>query len=128
MIFDATARQRVAPGAEKQSHRLPADGFFAVLRKVEMTNTEWLQFWEDMRESGFIIVDAPARKIAVFGNTSGQIVIAIEDDGIRVLTTVCLDELSDLQGLLARAQESAFEIDIANQAEFAIWNAKRVRG
>lgn len=66
-----------------------------------MTNTEWLQFWDDMRESGFILVDAPARKIAVFGNTSGQIVIAIEDDGSRVLTTVCLDELSDLQGLLA---------------------------
>ena len=92
-----------------------------------MTNTEWTQFWEDMRENEFILVDAPARKIAIFCNTSGQIVIAIEDDGRRVLTTVCLDELSDLQGLLARAHESAFEIDTANQAEFAIWNAKRVR-
>lgn len=28
MSFDTTARQRVATGAEKQFHRLPAVGFF----------------------------------------------------------------------------------------------------
>ena len=28
MSFDTTARQRVAPCAEEQFHRLPADGFF----------------------------------------------------------------------------------------------------
>lgn len=35
MSFDATDRGGVAPQTEKQSHRLPAAGFFAVFDKVE---------------------------------------------------------------------------------------------
>ena len=125
MSFDATARQRVAPGAEKQSHRLPADGFFAVLRKVDMTKNERLRFWQEMRENDFMLVDAPARKIAVFSNTSGMIVLAVEDDGQQVITEICFDEMSEFEALLASAKDTAMAITAQNEAEFAIWLAKR---
>ncbi len=125
MSFDTTARQRVAPGAEEQSHRLPADGFFAVLRKVDMTKNERLRFWQEMRENDFMLVDAPARKIAVFSNTSGMIVLAVEDDGQQVITEICFDEMSEFEALLASAKDTAMAITAQNEAEFAIWLAKR---
>ena len=53
MRFDATARDGVAPLTEKQSHRLPADGFFLCgAEKVNMTiNPYHAQVIDRLREA-----------------------------------------------------------------------------
>ena len=90
-----------------------------------MTKNERLRFWQEMRENDFMLVDAPARKIAVFSNTSGMIVLAVEDDGQQVITEICFDEMSEFEALLASAKDTAMAITAENEAEFAIWLAKR---
>lgn len=84
-----------------------------------------MRFWQAARDAGFMLVDAPARKIAVFANTSGQVVLATSEDGEQCVSTICADEIELLEGLLRQAKEAALEIDAEYQAEHAIWCAKR---
>lgn len=52
MSFDTTARGGVAPQTEEQFHRLPADGSFAVLLKVEeMIDTQQAKVIDRLREA-----------------------------------------------------------------------------
>lgn len=89
-----------------------------------MTKNEWLDFWQNMRENELMLIDAPSRKIAVFANESGQIVLATSEDAGQCITTICSDEIGDFEELLSRAKSAAFEIDAARHADFAIWRAK----
>lgn len=89
-----------------------------------MTKNNRLRFWQDMREEGLMLVDAPARKIAIFPNNSGQVVIASSEDGMQCIATICPDEFDALDALLQSAKQSAIEIDSGHHAEFAIWCAK----
>lgn len=90
-----------------------------------MSKNEWLRFWQKMRDAGFMLADAPARKIAVFANTSGQVVLAASEDGAQCVATVCVDEIELLEGLLRQAKAAALEVDAEHRAEHAIWCAKR---
>jgi hypothetical protein len=76
-------------------------------------------FWQEMRNEGFILVDAPKRKIAVFPNTCGMLVIAAEDDG-KCIATIDVDEVDALIELLKSAKEVAAPIDADIQAKYAI--------
>ena len=83
-----------------------------------------MRFWQAARDAGFMLVDAPARKIAVFANTSGQVVLATSEDGERCVATVCADEIELLEGLLRQAKSSALEVDAEYRAEHVIWRAR----
>lgn len=90
-----------------------------------MTKNNWLRFWQDMREEGLMLVDAPARKIAIFPNDSGQVVIASSEDGMQCIATICSDEFDAFNALLKSAKESAIAFEAGRHAELAIWCAKK---
>lgn len=89
-----------------------------------MSKNEWLRFWQDMRDEGSMLIDAPARKIAIFANTSGQVVLAVSEGGEQCASAVCPDEIELLEVLLSRAKATALGIDAAYQTEHVIWRAK----
>ena len=47
-----------------------------------------------MRADGFMVVDAPARKIAIFPNDSGEVVIAIQDGSATCFTELQAPEIA----------------------------------
>ena len=88
-------------------------------------------FWQDMREEGFILIDAPARKFAVFPNDSGQVVIASYFDGETHINVMEPDEIgtviSDLRKAQATAQKTWNAIEPEYQAHLAISKAMGVK-
>lgn len=64
-------------------------------------------FWQDMRDNEFILVDAPARKLAVFANQSGEVVMASLEDGYTHITTIEPNEIGNLIAALNFAKGEA---------------------
>lgn len=58
-----------------------------------------------------MLIDALKRKIAVFPNQSGQVVLAVEEDDDSCITTLCPDELDGFIKLFNKAKAVAIEID-----------------
>jgi len=85
------------------------------------------KFWQEMRNEDFIVVDAKKRKIAVFPNTCGMVVLATLDDG-NCITTIDVDEIDDLIRRLLAAKDVASPVDAELQALYAIHNAKESSG
>lgn len=79
--------------------------------------------WTKAAELGFVVVNAPARKIAVFANQSGEIAIVSALDGVEVTTDVNLDEAVRLMALLGKAIGCAAPIASLNVAEYAAFKA-----
>ena len=82
------------------------------------------KFWNDMREEGFLLVDAPARKIAVFSNTCAEVVLATTQDSKTCICTLDADEVDGLVELLIKAKLEAAPRDAELQAMYAIHCAK----
>lgn len=104
---------------------LPLVSFFTGFERADMNTQQWSNFWHGMRSSDFMLVDAPSRKIAIFPNESGQVVIATQDGEEQCVTNICCDEIEDLERLFAAAARVAKGIDVEREAEYAIWRAQR---
>ena len=66
---------------------------------------------QQMRQEGFLVLDHPARKLAVFPNTSGMVAVISEEDGIQSVTVITCDEISAVCKALMDAGNRAQEID-----------------
>lgn len=64
-------------------------------------------FWQDMRNNEFILVDAQTRKLAVFANQSGEVVMASLEDGYTHVTTIEPNEIGNLIASLNAAKVEA---------------------
>lgn len=79
--------------------------------------------WSDLREDGRVIVDAPARKLAVYSNPVGHVVLLSVDDGQDTYTDICPDEIPALLAALHRAAAEAIQTDRVLTAEYAAFRA-----
>lgn len=86
------------------------------------------KFWQSMRTEGFIVLDAPTRKVAVFANQSGEVVLATQEDKRQCITTLTPVEVSGLVTALVRARIVAKPIEAAIKADYAIWLASASGG
>ena len=75
-------------------------------------------FWNEVREMNGLVVDAPSRKIAVYPNDGGMVVVAIEDGGGAVATTVQVCEIDVLVSLLLQAKMVAEPMDALIDAQY----------
>ena len=82
------------------------------------------EFWDEMRSEDFLLVDAPKRKIAIYANTSGQIIFAVSEDDAWCVTTICADEFNDFARRFNAAREIAAPKDAEIEADYAIYCAK----
>lgn len=64
-------------------------------------------FWQDMRDNEFTLTDAPTRKLAVFVNQSGEVVLASLEDGCTHITTIEISEIGNLIAALNVAKGEA---------------------
>jgi hypothetical protein len=113
---------RVAP--EKQLHHLPADGFLRGAMKVNMTEQNIKLNWQEAKEQGFVVADAPARKLAAFANTTGEVVIVQEDDGVQTAVGLTVKEATKLMSVLADAINEASYISMSLSVSYAVAKAK----
>lgn len=72
-----------------------------------------------------MLVDAPQRKIAVFTNEAGMIVLATREDDKDGFTAICAHEISDFMALFNRAASMAIELDSNHSADYEIWKASK---
>lgn len=79
--------------------------------------------WMEAAERGFVLVNAPARKVAVFANQSGEVAIVSAVDGVEIVTPVDLDEALRLVALLRDAIDDAAPIARHMEAQYAAFNA-----
>ncbi len=76
------------------------------------------EFWDDMREEGFLVVDAPDRKVAIFANTSGDVLLATLMDGQTQALTLEPDEVADVVIKLVNAGREASVTSKKRNSEF----------
>ncbi len=76
------------------------------------------EFWSELRKNDFLVVDAPARKIAVYPNRDGMVVIAISDNGKDCTTELQLSEVRGFLSRLAVAEHFAGLIKKKMDAEY----------
>lgn len=79
--------------------------------------------WAAAAAEGHVVVNYPARKLAVFANTSGQVAIVSEDDGQQ--SVLCLDFEEALEAISAIAKAARVAADRAAEmfAEYEIAQA-----
>ena len=75
-------------------------------------------FWADMRDNGFMLVDFPARAIAVFPNESWQVVIASHSDAATSITVLERQEVHSIALVLVAAAKAANVTGAAIDAEY----------
>ena len=80
-------------------------------------------FWNGMQEEGFMLVNAPSRKLAVFPSTGGQICISSSDFGSCGFSLE-IEEVDALIQALQSAKSSAIPISAEIQTMYAIHCAK----
>lgn len=86
------------------------------------------EFWDEMREHDFLLIDASKRKIAIFPNQSGQVVLAVEEDGKSCISTICGDEVAEFLERFKNAAKPALEKASAIEADYAIFVARSTNG
>lgn len=69
-------------------------------------------FWTDMRKQGFVVIDFPARQVAVFPNDAGQVVVASQDDGTTSLSILEPDEVHSFVAAVLKAGTTAKAINV----------------
>lgn len=74
--------------------------------------------WDDLREQDFVVIDYSARKLAVYPNTSGQVMVASEVDGVLTCLDVEPEEVAALIAALQRALPKAREDAARMSAEY----------
>ena len=81
-------------------------------------------FWDEMREQDFTLVTAPARKLAVFPNSCGMVVLVTEGEDEKCITEIDVSEIDEFIALLKAAKLVAKQLDAEIQADYAIYRAK----
>lgn len=85
----------------------------------------------ELRADGRMVVDAPRRKLAIYANVSGEVILLSVTDGIAHYFDVDSEEVTALLAAAARAGAEAREIRLHNDAQYeayvAIENAKEGR-
>lgn len=109
---------RVAP--KKTAPTSPAEVFFVGNERAIMDN----EFWASMRENEFIVVDAQSRKIAVYHNDAGMIVMAVQEGNDKCFATLGANEFNAFIGAFNAAREAAEPRDAEIEASYAIHCAK----
>ncbi len=79
--------------------------------------------FDDLRDSGHVVVDYPGRKIAVYANTSGHVVLLCQEGGEQMCQMVEPDEIGDLIAALAHAANQAKPIADSMCADFEAFTA-----
>lgn len=79
--------------------------------------------FNELREEGHVVVDYPGRKIAVYANTSGHVVLLCQEGGIEMCQLVTPDEINDLCAALMRAGKEAKPIENVMNADFEAFTA-----
>jgi len=118
MNFDATAR--LATEKQGMSTCLPLVSS-ADDERTAMCTTEF--DWEDAKENECVLVAAPARKIALFANSIGDISLVVSADGQEVLTSIDPDEAIRLIGMLSSAVDQAMPEHRRRCAEYSAFVA-----
>jgi hypothetical protein len=77
----------------------------------------------ELRADGRMVVDAPARKVAVYANGSGCVVLLTVDTGERRYFDVTWEEVPAVCSALMRAAREAAEISGYNEAQYATYLA-----
>lgn len=76
------------------------------------------EFWEDMREERFMLVDAPARKVAIYPNDSGMVIVAIKEGRTTCVTTLQVSEIDATVSALIKAKQVAQPMDELIDAQY----------
>lgn len=74
--------------------------------------------FNDFRDSGDLVVDYPSRKIAVYANASGHVVLMCQEDGVCMHQLVTPEEIDQLCAALKRAGKEAQPIADSMQAGY----------
>lgn len=80
--------------------------------------------FERLKAIGALVVDLPLRKIAVYANGSGNVVIAAVEDGKQSIVLFDPSETTELIANLESAKISAEEFCASIEADTAIWAAQ----
>ena len=116
MIFATTAISGLIP-REKSGAPPSADGSFLGVTKADMDETKF--DWVDAAQDGHVLLDYPARKVAVFANQSGEVVVVSEHDGVESVVALELEEALHMVAMLRDAIDDAAPISRRVGAEFA---------
>lgn len=85
--------------------------------------------WDDLRADGRVVVDAPARKLAVYSNKYGDVVLMSLEDGSVHHASVSPNEVTALLRELMRASGEAKAIGQELNAEYVTHQAvEKARG
>ncbi len=129
MSFDTTARQWVAPKAEKQDMPacLPLVSFLGDERAVmtdEELNAEAESMWMDMREDDEMVVDAPAIKIGMpYAAPYEGATFPVEIDGVLNFLSIPTDQIERFARTLLELLPEAIKLEKECDAEFAAFSA-----
>ena len=82
-------------------------------------------FWQNMRENDRLLFDEPNRKVAVYANERGQVVLAIQDRENTCISHISGYEIEDLDRMFAAAFREAAETTAWNEALAATSRAKK---
>lgn len=84
--------------------------------------------WKDLKADGRVIVDAPSRKLAVYPNADGHVILLSVDSGVTSLAEVCPGEFlrlaEELCRSMAEARQAAARLDSEYAAHMLIERAK----
>lgn len=95
-------------------------------RSGKQSTTHWIAFMKtpNAEVRGALVVDLPLRKIAVYANGSGNVVIAALEDGKQSIVLLDPSETTELIANLESAKISAEEFCASIEADTAIWAAQ----
>ena len=79
--------------------------------------------WIDLKADGRVVVDARARKLAVYPNQSGQVVMLSVEDGVAMYSTVEPDEIPALVSALLAANVEASKLQLEFESSYAAFQA-----
>lgn len=84
---------------------------------------------DELREEGRFVVDFNGRKVAIYPNEMGDVVLMVEEDGERVYTACSYDEIPALcAGLMLAAKEAKPTADRINAEYGAFHVIEKARG
>jgi hypothetical protein len=79
--------------------------------------------WNELRADGRMVCDAAGRKVAVYPNASGHIVVVSEEAGRRVYAEVMPDEADLFCALVARAAKEGFDLQNYLESQYLTYRA-----
>jgi hypothetical protein len=79
--------------------------------------------WEDVKDFARVVYDYPSRKLAVYAEEAGLVVLFSVEDGESKYSIARADEIPALVNALCAAGEEAAEIERRRDAEYVTFGA-----